>query len=130
MNWFQRMMIGRYGIDELSKAMLILSLVLLIISSFTGSSIVNMLAVLILALCYVRILSRNINKRYQENMKFIKWWNPIKMKLKTFIRPIKEFRTHRYFKCPHCGQLLRVPKGKGKIRINCPKCNNTTIKKS
>lgn len=130
MNWLQRFMIGRYGIDQLSKAMLILTFILLMISTFTRSSIINFIAVIILALTYARILSRNVNKRYQENMKFLQWWNPISLKINRYFKHLNERKTYRFYKCSNCGQRLRVPKGKGKIRIICPKCQNTIIKRT
>jgi len=130
MNWLQRFMIGRYGVDQLSKAMLILTFILLIISTFTKSSVINAIAVVILALTYARILSRDINKRYQENVKFLQWWSPISLKINRYLKHLKERKTHRFFKCENCGQRLRVPKGKGKIRITCPKCQNTIIKRT
>lgn len=130
MNWLQRMMIGRYGVDKLSKAMLVLTFILLIISSFTESIIINTFAIIILALTYMRIFSRNINKRYQENMKFLQWWSPIEVKINRMFIRLKEQKTYRFFKCTQCGQQLRVPKGKGKIKITCPRCQNSTVKKT
>lgn len=130
MNWLQRMMIGRYGVDQLSKAMLVMTIILLIISSITGSDIINALGILVLVLTYMRILSRNINKRYQENVKFLQWLSPIRVKFNRFFIRLKEHKTYRFFKCTQCNQQLRVPKGKGKIRITCPKCKNSIIKRT
>ncbi|SCG84297.1 Zn-finger containing protein [Proteiniborus sp. DW1] len=130
MNWLQRMMIGRYGVDQLSKAMLILTLILLIISSITGLDIINVLGILVLALSYMRILSRNIDKRYQENMRFLQWLSPIRARINTLLKRFKEHKTHRFYRCPQCNQQLRVPKGKGKIRITCPKCKSSIIKRT
>ncbi len=130
MNWFQRMMIGRYGLDQLSKAMLILTFILLIISLITGLDIINALAVIVLALAYIRILSRDTNKRHQENMKFLQWLNPISIKVNRNLNRLKEHKTYRFYKCTECGQQLRVPKGKGKVKITCPKCKNSIIKRT
>lgn len=35
----------------------------------------------------------------------------------------KERKTSNFLKCPQCGQVLSVPKGKGKLRVTCPKCH-------
>ena len=130
MNWFRKMMMGRYDMDQLSNAMFILSMVLLVISSFTRLSVINALAMTILILCYARIFSRNFNKRRVENMKFLKWWNPLNLKRNQFINRVKGYKAYRYYKCPQCGQRLRVPKGKGRIRVTCLKCRKEFVKKS
>ncbi len=121
---------GRYGIDQLSKVMLGLTFLLLIISSFIDSYIINTFAVIILALTYMRILSRNISKRHQENMRFLQWWSPISLKIRKTFNHLKELKDYRFYKCTQCRQQLRVPKGKGRIRIICPKCKGTIIKRT
>ena len=128
MNWFRRMMIGRYGVDQLSNAIFLLSIILLLISSLIGSVIINTFAMIILILSYARVFSKNINKRREENMRFLKWWSPISIKLMQSLNRIKGYKTYRYFKCSKCGQKLRVPRGKGRIRITCPKCKNEFTK--
>lgn len=42
----------------------------------------------------------------------------------------KERKTTSFIKCPVCGQILSVPKGKGKIRVTCPKCHTKMEAKS
>lgn len=124
MNWFKKMMMGRYGMDQLSNAMFILSIVILVISSITGYGIINALGMVVLVLCYARIFSKNINKRREENMRFLQWWSPLSTKLRQYVNRVKGYKTYRYYKCPKCGQELRVPKGKGRLIITCPKCHN------
>ena len=121
--WLKKVMQGRYGVDQLSNAMITLSIILVIISVFTKSSIVNYAAMVILALSYFRIFSRNVYKRYDENTKFLNLWAPIKSKVSGAFNRVKQFRTYKFFKCPQCKQELRVPKGKGKIKVSCPKCH-------
>lgn len=131
MAWFRRFMIGRYGMDQLSIALLLFWLFLSIISRFIRyNQIIVVLYVIIAVLVYYRIFSKNISKRYQENMKFLKYWNPLKNKFNNTIKNLKNARYYRYYKCTNCKQMLRVPKGKGKISITCPKCKITMIKKS
>jgi hypothetical protein len=79
---------------------------------------------------YFRVLSKNISKRYQENVRFMKLWNPTKNWILKKVNRLRDMRTHRYYKCPKCSQTLRVPKGKGKIRIFCPICKSEFRKKS
>ena len=130
MNWLKKQMIGRYGVDQLSNALLILSFILLIGSIIADIKVINSIAMGILLISYIRIFSRNINKRYQENLKFLNWWNPIKFKLLGFVNRTKQLKTHRFYKCPQCNQELRVPKGKGKINVSCPKCHNKFEKRT
>lgn len=122
MNWLRKIMTGRYGVDQLSNGMLVVSVILFVINMFIKNNIVSYIGTVIIFLSYIRIFSKDINKRYQENMKFLNWWNPIKYKVSSFRDRIKQSRTHKFFKCPSCGKSLRVPKGKGKINITCPSC--------
>lgn len=123
MNWLKKIMAGRYGTDQLSNGLLILSVIFLIISALTKMSVFNNIAMVILLISYIRIFSKNTYKRYEENQKFLKFWNPIKSRYLSVINRIKQSKTHKFFKCPSCKKQLRVPKGKGKINITCPDCN-------
>ena len=115
-------MAGRYGTDKLGLTLLVTSLVLSLISTFVGSVLLR----LILSLAYYvlmfwaifRMLSRNTYARYEENRKFLRFFDQLKD------------REHRYFCCPHCRQTVRVPRGKGKIAITCPRCREKFIKKT
>jgi len=115
-------MIGRYGPDHLGIAMIILSFVLSVIYAFTDYLPLLYLSYFSFGLTLFRMLSRNIIRRRAENDKFIRYWWPVKTKIKKLIQWIKDRRKYKYFKCPTCKSTLRVPKGKGKIRITCPKC--------
>ena len=122
MNGMQRVMAGRYGHDRLNMAMLILGLILSIISSFTRVKLVVLLTTLgsyaLLGVTLFRCFSRNTYKRYSENRKFL-----------LLVDRFKD-RSHRYYACPKCRQTVRVPKGKGKIAITCPKCREKFVKKT
>ena len=115
-------MLGRYGGDKLNMAVLVAAAVAGVLAAFLGHS---GLKLLLLAISYVlmfwaifRSLSRNTYKRYQENRKYLQ-----------FLQKIKD-KDHKYFTCPRCRQPVRVPKGKGKISITCPKCKEKFIKKT
>ncbi|MBE6974489.1 MAG: hypothetical protein E7436_03260 [Ruminococcaceae bacterium] len=119
--WFLNFMAGRYGTDKLNMTMLWTSVIVMVVSLFCSGWLQTVLvlvyyALLILAL--MRTFSRNTYKRYQENRKFLMLLDRIKD------------RQHRYFDCPRCRQVVRVPRGKGKIAITCPKCGEKFIKKS
>ncbi|MFR2561823.1 MAG: hypothetical protein ACLS8R_03295 [Anaeromassilibacillus sp.] len=78
MDWLRRFMIGRYGPDQLGVALLIVYLILIFFAPLTGLWIFRLLALAVLILCLFRMLSRNTARRYQENLKFLAFWNPIK----------------------------------------------------
>lgn len=123
MDRFKKMMSGRYGVDQLSNFMITISILLIVASNAWKLPALNILSMTLLISSYARVFSRNIAKRYQENLRFSNYWNPIKYKLLGFKNRIKSIRTHKYFKCPSCSQKLRVPRGKGKINVNCSKCH-------
>ena len=130
MNWIRRFMIGRYGSDHLSIALMGVWIFMWILSRFVDNKIIGIFYMVIPVIIFYRIFSKDITKRYQENIKFLNIWNPIKNRTKTRIQQLKDFKHYRYFKCSNCKQILRVPKGKGKISITCPRCKNIMIKKS
>ncbi len=114
----QRFMYGRNGVDQLNIALLILGMVLCLIGSFSTWYIVYYLAYIPLFYAIFRMFSRNVAARREENARVVRLWNRIRD------------RSHRYFRCPKCRQTVRVPKGKGKINIRCPKCGESFIKKT
>lgn len=126
----QRFMMGRYGVDALNKFLFGATLALLIINMILRSSLLNTLSLLLLVVCYVRMLSRNVQKRYNENVKFLNK----KKDLLNYFRKEKSYfeqrKTHHIYKCPTCKQKIRVPKGKGRICITCPSCKTEFIKNS
>ncbi len=68
-----------------------------------------------------RLLSRNLDRRRAENTKFMEFAGPAVRWLR-LQRTIRRDKEHRYFKCPNCGQQLRVPRGKGRITVTCRGC--------
>ena len=115
-------MMGRYGTDKLNMVILSAGLVACLASAFFDNPAMNLLltavsyALMIWAL--FRSFSRNTYARYQENRKFLQFFERLKD------------REHRYFDCPKCRQVVRVPRGKGKIAITCPRCKERFVKKT
>ena len=119
-NWLQRFMMGRYGTDKLNNHLLWTAVILVLLSLFLQNTWLNLVAVVLsyglMGIVIFRILSRNTYKRHKENRRYL-----------NFLERLKD-REHRYFTCPKCKQSVRVPKGKGKIAISCPKCREKFIK--
>lgn len=137
MNKLRQWMYGRYGNDELSLGMWIVSLVLLVVSGVLSALAKTevlvyvafggrMLSIILLIWMMFRMFSRNIAKRRAENYKYLTFLR----RIKGIFRRRPDAKTHRYFKCPGCGQTVRVPRNKGKINITCPKCGTRFMKKT
>lgn len=126
----QRFMMGRYGMDEFSKFLMIVWLVLWGIDLFVNSGILSLLSLGLLVYMYYRMFSRNIQKRYQENVKYLNIKNMIVSKLRSEKSIMKQRKTHHIYKCPTCKQKIRIPRGKGRICITCPKCKTEFTKVS
>ena len=127
---FQRFMQGRYGADELSKAQNVVALVLLVISIFTRMGIFYWLAIALIIYETFRMFSKNISKRYQENQQYLNYRYKLTVKIDRYKKRFQQRKIYRFYKCPQCKQTVRVPRGRGKICITCPKCRTEFVKKS
>lgn len=116
-------MYGRYGMDQLYYALLIVYAVLAVINIFISSPIISVLIWAVLVLALFRVFSRNGPKRRLENEKFLTIWNPAKAKFLFTVRRIREIKTRRYRKCPQCKAVLRLPRKTGKHVVECPGCH-------
>lgn len=118
----QRFMAGRYGTDRLNMVILCAGLVASLLSVWIQAAPWNLifwaLSYGLMIWAIFRCLSRNTYKRYREN----RWFLQQKDRLKD--------RQNRYFDCPKCRQTVRVPRGKGKIAITCPRCREKFVRKT
>ena len=121
-------MYGRYGGDQLSFFLIGLYVVVYVLSYLPHMGFLSWLG-LLLAWSLYRSLSRQIDRRRAENARFMALAGPVIRWFK-MRRTIHRDRDHRYFRCPNCGQYLRVPRGKGKITVNCRSCGVTFEEKS
>ncbi|MCD7948581.1 MAG: hypothetical protein LUG13_09935 [Oscillospiraceae bacterium] len=121
MNWLRRVMYGRYGSDQLSVFLIAIYVVLAFVAMITRLSFLSWIGLVFLIIAFFRIFSRNIPHRRAENMRFMNFAAPLIRWLK-MRRTIARDKEHRYFRCPNCGQCLRVPRGKGKVTITCRSC--------
>ena len=125
-----RFMYGRYGMDQLSRNLSLICLVLLIVTMFVRNNVIYMIALVGIVYTYFRVFSRNISRRSEENEKYLKFHYKVVGKLNKIKFRITDSKTHRIFRYPSCSQKIRVPRGKGKISIKCPKCRIEFIKKT
>ena len=126
----RRFMIGRYGTDGLNQFLSIASLVLLLIAIVSRVSLFTWLGVALLVFCYYRTFSRNISKRTEENYRYYAVKDRIRSKFSSLRDQWNNRKLYHYYRCPQCRQKLRVPRGRGRIQISCPRCGTQFIKKS
>ena len=126
----RQFMIGRYGTDGLNQFLSIASLVLLLIAIISRVNLFTYLGAALLIFCYYRPFSRNISKRTEENYKFYTLKDRVDNKFKGWKEQWANRKVYHYYRCPQCRQKLRVPRGRGRIQISCPRCGTQFIKKS
>lgn len=125
----QRMMIGRYGNDELNTTLFGLSLGVWILSWFIRSWILSNLYALLILIVILRSWSKNIPQRKNENRAYLKLIWPIRSRLSVFSLNRKD-RSHKYYVCPQCNAKVRIPSGHGKVSVTCPHCRHVFTKRS
>lgn len=115
-------MFGRYGMDKLNIALIVLGCFVTGVLSLFRVPFLNFIGLIPYGFFVFRALSKNIERRTKENNAFIKFWIPWK---NFFIQKKREAddREHKYYTCPQCSHKLRVPRHMGKINITCPYCN-------
>jgi len=130
---FRRFMHGRYGTDQLGKLLAFLSVFFVALSLFLrnlGGLILWAAALILLLVCYFRMFSSNLDRRRAENERYLSFVKGIGAYFQGKKRRFKQRKDYRFFDCPQCGVTARVPRGKGRIRITCPKCGNCFVRKS
>lgn len=118
----QRFMYGRYGMDAYGNFIFTAVFVLIIVNVFVHTFVLSCMEIALIGYGYFRVLSKDHATRYRENAKFLEWknkWSGIWKK-----------NPYHIYSCPNCKQKIRIPKGKGKIEITCPKCKTTFRKRS
>lgn len=129
---YMRFMQGRYGMygaDDLTRFLSWCAVLLNIAGILTGIPFLFFSALAVLVLMTVRIFSKNIVRRMAENRKFRAATAGIRHGLMALKKQHND-REHRYYVCPGCRQIVRVPSGRGRIEIRCPKCGKIFMRKS
>ena len=119
-----RLMYGRYGSDHLGMFTLIAALALSLLDGFIGGGIFSLLGMILYILTLYRMFSRQIEKRRAENQKYLAIIGNWKTKWKQFKNRVKNRDVYKYFKCPQCKALLRLTRGCGPTKVNCPRCHH------
>ena len=122
-----RFMYGRNGFDQLNRFLFWVVLALDLVCMFLSGSKSPVWSVFswVLTAAWVYLLfrtfSRNLPKRRAENQKWVDFLWRIRSGSGA-ARARHADKDHKYFTCKSCKTICRVPVGKGKIIITCPKC--------
>jgi len=116
------LLIGRNGVDQLAIVAIIVAIALYFLESLLNLYVLSFIPVLLLAYALFRIISRNVAKRREENARFIHFWGKLRSFFATRIERRAQSKDYKFFTCPSCKATLRVPRGKGKIKVTCSKC--------
>lgn len=130
MNWLRNFMAGRYGPDHLTLALLVVSFILSFVLFWIPVPFLGLLSYIPLGFALFRMLSRNILKRGEENIKFLKVWNTIRGWFRKTKQHHADRKIYHFTACPSCKQKIRLPKGRGKLRVTCPKCGHQFERKT
>ena len=128
-SWLARFMRGRYGGDQLNLFLMALYLILYVVFLFTRLLVFELLGTVLVVVSLFRSLSRQLERRRAENTRFLQIVRPVWRKWSAFRARLHD-KEHRYFKCPNCGQQMRVPRGKGRITVHCRSCGAVFEEKS
>ncbi len=129
MNRFKQFMVGRYGNDALNIAIMLFGCALTFILSLLRVRYYSLISLIPYAFAVYRMMSKDFSKRSKENVKFLELSAPWRAYAKKKFSQFQD-KEHRYYNCPQCHQTLRVPKGRGKIKITCPYCSREFKKKT
>ena len=129
-----RFMYGRNGNDQLNMALLTVYIVVLLAQALLGRIFaarvaLEIVTLVLAAVVIFRAFSKNLTRRREENTRFLNWWYPLKSRI-SGARQRRRDKDHKYFTCKNCGAICRVPAGKGKLEITCPKCGGKIIGRS
>jgi len=134
--WFNNLFIGRQGMDELSKSLFWWGLASLLLSGLLGpllggvpGSLFSFLGLMMIILCFFRAFSRRLSQREMENAAYLAFLDKRRRHWEGRKDRFRQRKDFKFFKCPGCGTILRVPRGKGKIHINC-RCGYVLYRKT
>lgn len=126
---FYRFMQGRYGNDQFNHFLMILSLAVMILSILWKPQL-YLIAIALLAWGYYRMFSKKVYSRAVENQKYLSVREKVLGRLRREKDLLEQRKTYHIYKCPGCGQKVRIPRGKGRVEVHCPKCGKDFIKRS
>lgn len=122
MDKIARFMMGRYGNDTLNNHLMIVVIIMIVISFFTQNMFLQIIELVLWGIVIFRMMSKQVYKRNAENEAYLNMFKPITRKTALLKKNMQD-KQNKYFRCPTCQQMVRVPRGKGKVEVTCPKCH-------
>lgn len=113
---------GRQGPDDLAVFCTNLAIIVVLVNVFAHTSWLGWVGLALIAYAMFRIQSKNLGARSRENAAFLKALGPARPWVQNPGAAWRELRTYKHARCGSCRQKVRVPRGKGKLRVTCPKC--------
>jgi len=129
MRHFRDFFEGRNGVDQLNLFLLGTAVILMLAANLTRFPVLTWISLGLIVYSYFRMMSRNLEARSEENRRYLETTDRILGAFRTGFGHASD-REHRYYRCPGCGQMVRVPRGKGNIEIRCPKCGTTFVRRT
>lgn len=132
---FIRFMQGRNGVDDLSRFSMVTAFVLIILAMFFSGSgvgaVLDFLGLAAIVYTYFRIFSRDTQKRYAEDQKYLNKTAGLRGRFDRWKNRMAQRKTYHIYTCPGCGQKIRIPRGnmRTKVEIDCPKCHRKFVKR-
>ena len=127
---FRRFMNGRHGMDQLSLALLYFAILLDVIYLFSRLYVLSLLSTALIIWSIFRVLSRNGGRRYAENQRFMAAISRLSTGFRQWRTRMSNRKEYRYFRCPKCHSMLRLPRGIGEKTVTCGKCKHQFRKKA
>lgn len=123
----RKFFVGRYGQDQLGTFLVALAVISMVLRIITKANFYNVITLALLIYANYRVLSKNVYARSSENMLYLNYKNKITKSVSWAYLSIFGKDGYKYIKCKSCGQELKVPKKKGKIKVSCPKCKTEIV---
>lgn len=125
-----RFMYGRNGVDQFSRFLIYAALICILLDILLGGGIFYGIGLVLMVYSYFRVFSKNLTKRRAENAKYYQLQSRFTGGFRNWRERQKQRKDYCFFRCPSCRAMLRVPRGKGKIRVTCRKCGNNFERKT
>ena len=127
---FRRFMTGRYGGDQLSRVQVWTGFAMYIIAILTGFGLFSYIGLALYIWAFYRLFSKDINKRYAENQKFLALTGSLRQNINQAKNRFKNRKEYLYFRCPKCKSWLKLPRKVGEVTVTCGKCRHQFRKKA